>query len=443
MKMWDKGKASDRRVLGFTAGRDRELDMKLAVWDIIGSMAHTVMLYESGLIAAQEKEIIIEALASLYSKAEKGTLDIGEGYEDIHSRIESDLTVNSGDAGRKIHAGRSRNDQVLTDIYLFLRDEVALISSDVFRLLKAFTHLSKDHSEVMMPGYTHLQPAMPSSFGLWFGAYAESLCDDLEALRYAMDAVNVSPAGTAAGYGTTLPLKREVMAELLRFDRLVINSAYAQLRRGKAEKAVADAISSVAFTLSRFSGDICLFMSQEFSFLSFRDDLTTGSSIMPQKKNPDVFEIIRARANILRALPNSLSMLATNLPPGYNRDFQVIKEVLFPAIEEIKSITAMAAFMLDGLIVRHNIIDESYNSIFSAEAANRMVMQGIPFRDAYRSVAEGVGKKLFSETRPADYTHLGSPGNTGTGEILKRAEGIMENLKTISAAELISAIRMA
>ncbi|MBE0676781.1 MAG: argininosuccinate lyase [Bacteroidales bacterium] len=443
MKLWDKGIRTDGTVMGFTAGRDRKLDSRLAVWDITASMAHAVMLCDAGLITTAEKEILHEALTSLLNSAGKGKLEPGDGFEDIHSRIEADLVNMTGDAGAKIHTGRSRNDQVLTDIYLMLRFEVSTISQETMKLLRSMVAQSDRYSDIMMPGYTHLQPAMPSTFGLWFGSFAESLCDDIEMLAFAFSAVNASPAGTAAGYGTTLPLSRERMAGLLQFDRLVINSAYSQLRRGKAEKTVADAIASLAFTLSRFAGDACLFMTREFSFIGIDDSLTTGSSIMPQKKNPDVFEIIRARANVLRSLPNTLSLMVSNLPSGYSRDFQVIKEVLFPALDEIRSLISMTGFMLEGVTVRTDIIDARYNDIFSAEAANRLVLKGVPFREAYRTIASRVGKTGFEQTSPADYTHLGSPGNTGNTEIMKRAASIMENIKALPANELASLIREA
>jgi argininosuccinate lyase len=307
-------------------------------------------------------------------------------------------------------------------------------------LLNQLLSLSDEHAEVMLPGYTHLLPAMPSTFGLWFGSYAESLCDDIDSLHFAGRAVNASPSGTAAGYGTTLPLKREIIADLLGFDRLIVNSAYAQLRRGKAEKCAADAIASVAFTLGRLAGDIILFLTKEFSFISFSDSLTTGSSIMPQKKNPDVFEIVRARANLLRSLPNTLSMMTTNLPSGYNRDFQVMKEVIFPAIEEVKSLIAMTSYMMRGITVRHDIIDSSYNMIFSAEAVNELVINGVPFREAYRTVALTVGRELFRETTTADYSHIGSMGNTGNEAVLSRASCLMAEFQTATASDLVSGI---
>ncbi len=441
MPIWDKGTAADSMVMDFTAGRDRLLDTRIAVWDTVNSMAHAVMLHEAGLLSAKELKVILDALHIIYIDATAGRLVITPDSEDIHSHIESLLIQMTGDTGMKIHAGRSRNDQVLTDIYLYLRDEAALIAADVHRLLGFMVSLSDRYSNVMMPGYTHMQPAMPSSFGLWFGAWAESLCDDLQLIGYASSMLGANPSGTAAGYGTTLPLRREVTTELLGFDRLVINSLYAQVRRGKAEKLFADAIASVAFTLSRLAGDICLFMSKEFSFVTLRDEFTTGSSIMPQKKNPDVFEIIRGRANVLRAVPNTLSMLVTNLPTGYNRDYQVIKEVLFPAIEEVKSLIAMTSWMLPSVVINVKIADDpKYNPIYSAEAANRLVVKGVPFRDAYRMVAAQLHGGLFQKTTPADYTHTGSIGNTSTGLIATRAGKLMTMVSRVPHDQLVGRI---
>ena len=438
MPIWDKGVAADSGVMGFTAGRDRLLDSRIAVWDIVNSMAHASMLREAGLLSASEHRVILEALHTVYVDAQAGKLVIGPDSEDIHSYIESLLILMTGDTGMKIHAGRSRNDQVLTDIYLYLREEASSIGSEVHRLLVSLVSLSERYHDVMMPGYTHLQPAMPSSFGMWFGAWAESLCDDLQLIGNASSMVGANPSGSAAGYGTALPIKREVTTELLSFDRLVINPLYAQLRRGKAEKLFADAIASVAFTLSRLAGDICLFMSKEFSFITLSDEFTTGSSIMPQKKNPDVFEIIRGRANVLRAVPNTLSMLVTNLAPGYNRDFQVIKEVLFPAIEEVRSLLSMTSYMLPSITINRSILnDPKYNSIYSAEAANRLVVKGVPFREAYRMVGAQVGKGLFEKTVPGDYSHTGSIGNLCNGMIVERAGKLMELVSSPPHRQLV------
>ena len=440
MKLWDKGQASDDRVDDFTAGRDRLLDERLLVWDIAGTMAHAVMLHESGIISRDEKNVILKALHSIFVAAEAGETRWDRGFEDVHSMVEADLVSMTHDTGMKIHAGRSRNDQVLVDLSLWMRHEIALIAADVSQLLAKIADLGRRHAAIMMPGHTHLQPAMPSTFGLWFGSFAESLGEDLISLSRAWSSSNVSPAGTAAGYGTSLPLRREVAASLLKFERMVISSPYAQMRRVKTAKIAAEAIASVAFTLNRLAGDICLFLSAEFSFLGLADKYSTGSSIMPQKKNPDVFEIIRARTNILMSLPGTIGMITTNLPPGYNRDYQVIKELLIPATDETRSLIAMTGYMLDGLRVRENIMEGRYNEVYATEEANRLVMKGVPFRDAYRRVATEIGTRSFRESATSDYTHLGSPGNPGIDEIADFAGKVAGGIVLISASELVSGI---
>ncbi len=437
MRLWDKGGSTEEAVIGFTCGKDRGLDNRLALFDILGSMAHATMLGQCGLITLKESKSLIDGLAVLYKKAEKGEVTVGEEYEDIHSLVEAELEKISGPVARKLHTGRSRNDQVLTDIHLYLRHEIEKISGDIYALLKKFLSLGEQNKEVLMPGFTHMQPAMVSSFGLWYGAYAESLCDDIEMLSNASSFVSASPLGTAAGYGSSLPVDRELTADLLGFDRLIVNSAYSQLSRGKTERTIAQALASVAFTISRFSNDVILFMSPGYSFVSLRDELTTGSSIMPQKKNPDLFEIARARCNKLQALPNDITIMTSGLPLGYNRDFQVLKEVLFPAFDDLKEIINIVTLAVDGLEVREDILkDEKYNSIFSVEEANRMVKRGVPFRDAYKTVAGMVGNVSFEVTSLNDYTHTGSVGNCGNSIILQRADGIMERFSSPSPAEL-------
>ncbi len=441
MKLWDKGIATEEAVIGFTCGNDREMDNRLALFDIIGSMAHARMLGHCGLVSKEESVMLLEGLAVLYRKAVDGEVTVGEEYEDIHSLVEAELEKISGPVARRLHTGRSRNDQVLTDIHLYLRHETTSISKDVFALLNKLTLLSNESRDVLMPGFTHMQAAMVSSFGLWYGAYAESLCDDLELLRNTSSMLSASPLGTAAGYGSSLPLDREMTAQLLGFERLIVNSAYAQLSRGKTERNVAQAIASVAFTLSRFANDVILFMSPGYSFLSLKDELTTGSSIMPQKKNPDLFEIARARCNRLQALPNEIAMMTATLPLGYNRDFQILKEVLFPAFDDIREIIAVISLALDGLSPRQEIMnDEKYNSVFSVEEANRLVKQGIPFRDAYKTVAGIVGSVLFEVTSLDDYSHTGSIGNTGTDLVAARAATLMESFSCPSPDELFRAI---
>ncbi len=441
--LWDKGGNSDQGVIDFTAARDRVLDRELARWDVTGSMAHSVMLYESGIIERGECATLLKALEGMLSTIESEGAPSLRGHEDIHSAIEGRLVELTGDTGKKIHAGRSRNDQVLTALSLYYRYELASTIKVLHSLLKSMAQLSFRYSSVMMPGYTHLQPAMPSSFGLWFGSWAESLLEDMEEAASAYTAVNRSPAGTAAGYGTTMPLKREVVTRLLDFDREVVNSLFIQLRRGKTDKRVADALASAATTLSRLAGDVILFAASEFRFIRIADRFTTGSSIMPQKRNPDVFEIVRARANVVRSLPASVSMLITNLPSGYNRDYQVLKELIFPAFGEVRSLTAITEQMIANIEVREEIIDDSYNQIFAAEEANRLVEEGYPFREAYRQVAASAGKKSFRATTPENYSHLGSIGNTGTEIIEERAGEVASSVRGVGATEIAASVASA
>jgi len=437
MRLWDKGGSTEESVIAFTCGRDREMDDRLVLFDILGSMAHAKMLGHCGLVTGDEAKTLIDRLAVLFQKAEAGQVTVTDKYEDIHSLVEAELEKISGIVARKLHTGRSRNDQVLTDIHLYLRYEIKRLAKETEALLKKFTELSEANKKVLMPGFTHMQPAMVSSFGLWLGAYAESLCDDMQALANASVFVSSSPLGSAAGYGTSLPLDREYTAGLLCFDRVMVNSAYAQLSRGKMERAVAQAVASVAFTISRFSNDVILFMSPGYAFVSMNDQLTTGSSIMPQKKNPDLFEIARARCNRLQALPNEIGMMTTGLPLGYNRDFQVLKEVLFPAFDYLMETMSVVKMALDGLQFRDDILkDEKYNQIFSAEEANRMVKRGVPFRDAYKEVAAKIGKVRFKATSLEEYTHTGSIGNLGNDIVSKRAGSIMQSICGPSPSEI-------
>lgn len=441
MRLWDKGGSTEESVIAFTCGRDREMDDRLVLFDILGSMAHAKMLGHCGLVSADEAKSLIEGLTVLYNRAEAGQVSVTGEYEDIHSLVEAELEKISGVVARKLHTGRSRNDQVLTDIHLYLRYEIKRLAAETEKLLMRFSELSEKNSSILMPGFTHMQPAMVSSAGLWFGAYAESLCDDLQALANASLFVAASPLGTAAGYGTSLPVDREYTADLLCFDRVMVNSAYAQLSRGKTEKAVAQALSSVAFTIARFSGDVILFMSPGYAFVSLNEKLTTGSSIMPQKKNPDLFEIARARCNRLQALPNEIAMMTAGLPPGYNRDFQVLKEVLFPAFGNIMETLSVVMMAAEGLSFRDNIMDDDkYNQIFSAEEANRMVKKGVPFRDAYKEIAGKIGKVKFKPTSEEEYTHTGSIGNPGTALVLSRAVSIAKNIAGPSPSEIFRKI---
>jgi len=437
MKLWEKGIAPDPAIIEFTTGRDRDTDLLIAGWDIVGSMAHVIMLAEVKLISGEEKHELLNTLHSLFIKAINGEIVIEKEVEDIHSQIEKELTMILGPAGKKVHTARSRNDQILLDIRLYTRAGTDKLANKVFTLFSKMLTLSDQFREFLLPGYTHMQPAMVSSFGLWFGGYAEALSDDLLILSGVRMLNNRSPLGTAAGYGTTLPINRRLTAELLEFDDIIFNSSYASLNRGKVEMAVAGAIASIANTLSRFSMDICLFMSTELKFVEFPDEFVTGSSIMPQKRNPDVFEIIRARSNSLQALPNEISMITSNLPSGYNRDMQLLKPLIFNAFSEMGEMLDILVFMLGGIKVRRNITeDPMYNSIFSTEEVNRLVRSGIPFRDAYKAVAGMVKNGQFSKTQPSDYTHEGSIGNLCTDDIRKRAEKIMKTFKDTPIAEL-------
>ncbi len=437
MKLWDKGIEPDPAIIEFTSGKDRETDSCLAEWDIVGSMAHAIMLYEAGLIAAEEKDDLLKALHSLFIKAGKKKFLIEKGVEDVHSQVEKELSSILGPAGKKIHTGRSRNDQVLLDIRMYTRAEIDKIAGTIFRLFNKLQTLSEQYKEVLFPGYTHMQPAMVSSFGLWFGAYSESLSDDLLLLSGARTLNNRNPLGTAAGFGTTLPINRRLTTELLEFEDIVVNSAYASLNRGKVEIAVASSLASVARTLARFSMDICMYMSSEFKFVDFPDEFITGSSIMPQKKNPDVFEIIRARSNRIQVLPQEISMLTCNLTSGYHRDLQLLKSMIFNAFTELEECVEILIFMMDGIKIRKNITDDpAYNPIFSTEEVNRLVKNGIPFRDAYKTVSLMVGSGTFPHTSVKDYSHEGSIGNLCNDKILQRAENTMKCFSGSSSAEI-------
>jgi len=437
MKLWEKGINPEPAIIEFTAGRDRKTDLHLTKWDIIGSMAHVIMLHDVGLIEAGEKNDMLKALHSLFVWDEEGTLVIEKDVEDIHSQIEKEMASILGTTGKKIHTGRSRNDQVLVDIRLYTREEIDTLALLISRLFNKLQSLSNQYKEVLLPGYTHMQPAMVSSFGLWFGAYAECLCDDLLLLSGARAINNTNPLGTAAGYGTTLPLNRKLTSELLEFDELLFNSAYASLSRGKVEMAVASALASLAQTLSRFSMDICLYMSAEFRFIDFPDEYVTGSSIMPQKRNPDVFELIRGRSNILQMLPGEVAMLASNLPSGYNRDLQLLKQLIFDAFTDLKESIEIMLLMLNNIKIRKNITDNPlYNTIFSTEEVNRLVKEGIPFRDAYKAVSEMVRNSSFSKTAIKDYVHEGSIGNLCNEEIAKIFNERLKVFKNKSAAEM-------
>jgi argininosuccinate lyase len=437
MKLWDKGIEPDPAIIEFTSGKDRETDICLAEWDIIGSMAHAIMLHKVGLISDEEKENLLNGLHSLFLKAIKGKLPVEIGVEDIHSQVEKELTSALGPTGKKIHTGRSRNDQVLLDIRLYTRSEIDRIAGKVFSLFSKLQALSEQYKDVLLPGYTHMQPAMVSSFGMWFGAYSEGLADDLFLLAAARKLNNRNPLGTAAGYGTTLPINRKLTTELLEFEDLVFNSAYAGLNRGKVEMAVACSLASIARTLGRFSMDVCLYMGSEFKFVDFPGEFTTGSSIMPQKKNPDVFEIIRARTNRLQVLPQEIAMLTGNLTSGYHRDLQLLKSLVFDAFRELETCVEIMIFMLSGIKVRRDITENKiYNTIFSTEEVNRLVRNGVPFRDAYKEVSGKIEKGNFSRTSIQDYSHEGSIGNLCNDKILCMAENTIKCFDGKSASAI-------
>jgi argininosuccinate lyase len=437
MKLWEKGIDPEPAIIEFTVGKDRQTDLVLAKWDIVGSMAHVIMLESVGLISEDEKNDLLKALHSLLICDKEGSLVIEKDIEDIHSQIEKEMSSILGPTGKKIHTARSRNDQVLVDIRLFTRDQIDKLAVQVKKLFVRLQSLSEQYKEVLLPGYTHMQPAMVSSFGMWFGAYAECLADDILLLSSARAINNQNPLGTAAGYGTTLPINRKMTAELLEFENIIYNSAYASLSRGKVEMAVAAALASIAQTLSRFSMDICIYMSSEFRFIDFPDEYVTGSSIMPQKRNPDVFELIRAKSNIIQTLPNQIANLTTNLQSGYNRDLQLLKQLVFDAFGELEDCLDITVLMLSNIKIKKNITENPlYNTIFSTEEVNRLVRQGIPFRDAYKAVSEMIKNSSFSKTTITDYVHEGSIGNLCNKEIADLFEKRLALFKNTSAADL-------
>lgn len=426
-KLWDKGFEPDRMIEEYTVGDDRELDMRLARYDVEGSLAHIAMLEKIGLLASDELERLTAGLREIAAEIEAGRFEIEPGTEDVHSQVELLLTRRLGDAGKKIHSGRSRNDQVLVDLKLFLRDELRGLARDVRTLFDRLQELSERYREVLMPGYTHLQVAMPSSFGLWFGAYAETLVDDMRLVAAAWHIANQNPLGSAAGYGSSFPLDRTMTTRLMGFEELHYNVVAAQMSRGKSERAAASAIAAVAATVGRMAMDLCLYMSQNFGFVSLPDELTTGSSIMPHKKNPDVFEMIRGRCNRLQAVPNEIALLTTNLPVGYHRDMQLLKDILFPATTEIRRTLRMCDFMLAHLRVNDRILDDTrYDYLFTVEDVNRLTLSGVPFREAYRRIGEAVQRGEYRPTREVHHTHEGSIGNLCTEAIRRKMERVEE-----------------
>lgn len=427
MKLWQKSTEVNKSIEKFTVGKDREMDLLLAEFDVLGSIAHTQMLESIGLLEKSELSILHKELKNIYREIQKGQFTIEDGVEDVHSQVELILTRRLGDVGKKIHSGRSRNDQVLLDLKLYIRDQIRVTVENVKTLFELLISLSEKHKNDLLPGYTHLQIAMPSSFGLWFGAYAESLADDLNMMLAAYKIANKNPLGSAAGYGSSFPLNRQMTTDLLGFESLNYNVVYAQMGRGKTEKNVAAAMSSIASSLGRLAMDVCLYMNQNFGFITFPDELTTGSSIMPHKKNPDVFELIRARCNRIQSLPNEISLITSNLPSGYHRDLQIIKENFLPAFEDLNNCLQIAAYMLGQIKVKTNLLkDEKYKYLFSVEVVNQMVLDGTPFRDAYKQVGTLIEENKFKAPETINHTHEGSIGNLMNEEITASFDNIFD-----------------
>ena len=426
MKLWSKeNTATSRSIEKFTVGKDREMDLYLSAFDILGSLAHTTMLESVGLLTKEELDVLKTELRNIYAQVQEGNFSLADNVEDIHSQIELLLTEKLGDTGKKIHSARSRNDQVLVDIKLFLRNEIEELVHAVQPFFKLLLAQSEKYKQHLFPGYTHLQLAMPSSFGLWFGAYAESLVDDLVTLQAAYDVVNKNPLGSAAGYGSSFPINRTLTTQLLGFAELNYNVIYAQMGRGKAERITAAALANIADTLARLSMDACLYLNQNFDFVGFPPELTTGSSIMPHKKNPDVFELIRSHSNRIKALPNEIMMMTTNLPSGYHRDLQLLKEHLFPAFQTIKDCLQMAELMLTNISIKENILEnEKYKYLFSVEEVNKLVVKGVPFRDAYKQVGESIEAGTFTYSTDIQHMHEGSIGNLCNDKI----DGMMQQV---------------
>jgi argininosuccinate lyase len=437
MKLWQKDKASLKEVETFTVGKDREMDLYLAPFDVLGSLAHIEMLESVGLLTKDELVQLQKELKNIYKQIQKGEFKLKDDVEDIHSQVELLLTQKLGDTGKKIHSARSRNDQVLVDIKLFLRNEIEELVNSIESFFELLQIQSEKYKNDLLPGYTHLQLAMPSSFGLWFGAYAESLVDDTITLKAAFDVVNKNPLGSAAGYGSSFPINRTLTTKLLGFDDLNYNVVYAQMGRGKAERITAQALANVADTLAKLSMDACLFLNQNFGFVSFPAELTTGSSIMPHKKNPDVFELIRSHCNQIKALPNEITLMTTNLPSGYHRDLQLLKEHLFPAFKTLKDCIEMAGLMLSNIEIKKDILsDEKYKYLFSVEEVNKLVNNGTPFRDAYKKVGMDIEAGKFTYDTAIHHTHEGSIGNLCTEEIKKQMQKVIEtfNFQSVHSA---------
>lgn len=426
-KLWEKNVQVDQEVDTFTVGKDREMDLYLAKYDVLGSMAHITMLESIGLLTKEELTVLLAELKNIYAVADSGQFVVEEGVEDVHSQVELMLTRRLGDTGKKIHSGRSRNDQVLLDLKLFTRAQIQEIVELVSGLFEVLISQSNRYKDVLLPGYTHLQIAMPSSFGLWFGAYAESLADDLQMMQAAYKVCNRNPLGSAAGYGSSFPLRRQMTTDLLGFDSLDYNVVYAQMGRGKMERTVAFAMAGIAATLSKLAFDACMFNSQNFGFIKLPDQFTTGSSIMPHKKNPDVFELTRAKCNKLQGLPQQITLICNNLPSGYFRDLQIIKEVFLPSFDELKDCLRMVTHMMREVKVNEHILDDDkYALLFSVEEVNRLVLEGVPFRDAYKQVGLNIEAGKFVPVKEVNHTHEGSIGNLCNDQISALMQNIVD-----------------
>ena len=440
-KLWQKNSHVAASVESFTIGNDQAMDLYLAQYDVLGSIAHATMLSEVGLLTTDEQLQIKNTLIKIYERIEAGQFKLDAGVEDIHSQVEILLTQELGDIGKKIHSARSRNDQVLVDLKLFLRAEIILLSKAVHSFFDVLQNKSEAHKNDLLPGYTHLQLAMPSSFGLWLGAYAESLVDDMTMLQAAFTVVNKNPLGSAAGYGSSFPINRTRTTELLGFETLNYNVVYAQMGRGKAERITATAMANIADTLARLSMDACLFLNQNFGFISFPEELTTGSSIMPHKKNPDVFELIRSHCNRIKALPNEIMMMTTNLPSGYHRDLQLLKEHLFPAFIQLRSCIEMAALMIQHMEVKKDLLEDvKYQYLFSVEEVNKLVLSGMPFRDAYKKVGLDIEEGKFTHSTKIAHVHEGSIGNLCNEEIAKEMKKVVALMPTEKVAKQLNTL---
>ncbi len=438
MKLWEKGTKINELIESFTVGKDREMDFYLAKFDVVGSLAHIRMLRHIDLLTQDELTVLSAALKNIYREIARGEFSIEEGVEDIHSQIELLLTKRLGEVGKKIHSGRSRNDQVLLDLKLFTRDAVKTVTENTASLFSVLITQSDRYREVLMPGYTHLQVAMPSSFGLWFSAYAESLTDDLMLLQAAYRVADQNPLGSAAGYGSSFPLNRQMTTDLLGFETMNFNVVYAQMGRGKMERTVLFALASIASTLSRLAYDVCLFMSQNFGFVTLPDELTTGSSIMPHKKNPDVFELLRAHCNRIQSLPTQMLSVTNNLPSGYFRDMQLTKELFIPAFQELNECINIAAFALENIKVNEHILeDDKYRYLYSVEEVNRLVLAGTPFRDAYREVGSAIEKGNFNPDKNIHHSHEGSIGNLCLDRIEEKMKKVLDDFQFTRATKAI------